>query len=129
MTSLTQYSSKDSTEEIRDLWQNTTQDVRYIAYKHGLAEQTVRNMVRGLKGPPKVRRTLSQLHRVLGLMTIDKRTSTKYTKQGFAQSHGMSHIKLSDIEKGFHDFTITEIIQLGLFDELTSLEPALLGND
>jgi len=120
--------SKDNRKEVKDLWQNTDCDARYIAYKLGISEQTVRNTVRGLNSPPKQRKTLSKLHRVIGLLVIDKRLASPYTKQAFAQSHGITHVRLSDIEKGYHDITITEIINLGLFDSITAMDTSLLGD-
>lgn len=126
---MTSFNSQDSRKEIRDLWLNSDMDAKYLAYKYGMSEQTIRNMVRGLKAPIKERRTLSRLHRAVGLLVVDKRLKSNYTKQAFANAHGMTHVKLSDIEKGQHDITITEIINLGILDSITGLDTTLLGID
>lgn len=62
-------------------------------------------------------------------MVVDNRLSSSYTKQAYAHAHGMTHVRLADIEKGYHDITITEIINLGLFDSITAMDTSLLGDD
>jgi len=103
-------------------------DAGYLAYKFGVSPKTIRNLVMGLKSPPKERKTLSKLHRTIGLMVIDNRLDSVYTKQAYAHAHGMTHVRLSDIEKGYHDITITEIINLGLFDAIAAMDSSLLGD-
>ncbi len=104
-------------------------DARYLAHKFGMSEQSIRTTVRGLKSPPKERRTLSRLHREIGLRLSDIRLATLYGKRDFANHHGISPTKLSDIEKGYYDLTITDIINLGLFEFIAGMDRTLLEND
>lgn len=107
-------------------WLNTSWGVQYLAYKHGLSEQSVRAMVSGLKGPKKEQRSLSAYHRALGMKLIDKRVNSTLSKKDFASRIGMSHFRLSDLEKGYNDITISEIIRAGLSPDVALLDPALL---
>lgn len=114
---------------VRHDWQTTSWNVKYLAFKYGLTEQSVRSMVSGLKGPEKEKRSLSAYHRALGLKLIDKRIRSSLNSKSFADSIGMSHFRLSDLEKGYDDIKISEIIYAELTDDIALLDPALLENE
>ena len=119
----------NSQDKIKDLWQTTDLDARKLAYKFGILEASVRNIVKGLPHPEKVPYSLSKLHRVIGLMVADMRIASPWDNVAFASLHGISHKRLANIEKGYHDITITEIIKLGLLNEIASMDTSLLGDD
>lgn len=115
-------------DKIQSLWQTTSQDARFLGYRFGISEQSVRMLVRGLPSPHKKRRALTAFHRALGMKIIDIRVKSRLDKTQFALMYGMSHRRLSDLEKGYNDITITEIIKFGLLDTLSSMDTALLGD-
>lgn len=112
--------------EIRHLWETTTWSARYIAHKYSLTEQSVRRLVTGVKGPKKEKKSLSAYHRAVGMKLIDKRQQSRLNKQEFAHACGMSHFRLNDLEKGYDDITITEILRTEILEELTLLDTTLL---
>ena len=116
-------------EKVRQDWIDTNYGVQYLAYKHGLTEQSVRRMVSGLEAGKREKRSLSAYHRALGMRLVDKRLESGLGKQDFAHSLGMSHFRLDDLEKGYNDITISEILRAGLQDGLDVLDATLLANE
>ena len=115
-------------QEIRDLWVTTPYDANYLAYKYGMATQSIRDIVKGVRTYPKERRALSAFHRTLGLALIDKRLDGGYDKGEFAKENGLSVQRLGNLEKGYHDITISELIKFYLLDHASQLDPTLLAS-
>ena len=122
-------SQSSTRQQVIELWETTGFNAKYIAYKFGLTEQSVRSIVQGIKGPKKEKHALSGYHRAIGMKLIDKRLESKLSRKEFAAACGMSHFRLSDLEKGYSDITITEIVLADLLGELQTLDTQLLDKD
>lgn len=123
------FSQSSTKDKLVELWETTEFNSRYLAYKFGLTEKSVRSMVRGIKGPKKQQTALSGYHRALGMKLIDRRLTLRLGKKEFAKMCGMSHFRLRDLEKGYDDITISELIFAGLLNEATLLDATLLENE
>lgn len=119
----------DVNQTLRDTWQTKSFNVKYLAYKFGLTENSVRSIVGGLKGPEKENHSLSAYHRAIGMKLIDMRLHSGLGIQDFAHTMGLTHFRLRELEKGYNEITISEIIRTGLLEYITALDAALLENE
>jgi len=122
-------SQSSTRQQVIELWETTGFNAKYIAYKFGLTEQSVRSIVQGIKGPKKEKHALSGYHRAIGMKLIDKRLESKLSRKEFAAACGMSHFRLSDLEKGYDEITISELIFAELLTDVALLDTALLENE
>lgn len=117
---------KDASKDICNYWQTNSWPVKYLSYRFRVTEQYIRNLVTGLEGPEKKKKSLSAYHRAIGQLLLDKRLKNHVNKIDFAKACGISYLRLNNLERGYDDITYTEILRTEILEQLTLLDTFLL---